>query len=67
MVTKPEILTAAAREHLSVWAKLDAVYRAMVALQDIPLRAIETMYPDPLVGRAAGDEPILQGRVDGSR
>ena len=37
----------------------------MVALQDIALRAIEAVYPHPLVGRAAGDKPVLQDGVDG--
>ena len=39
----------------------------MVAFQNIPLGAIKAMYPDPLVARAAGDEPVLENRMDGRR
>ena len=39
----------------------------MVALEDVPLCPVEAVYPHPLVARAAGDESILQDRMDRRR
>lgn len=52
-------LTASARIQFTVWAKLDAVDRAMMALQNLMLLTIDRVHADPFVCQTAGNEAVL--------
>jgi len=52
-------LTASARVQLTVWTKLDAMDRAVMALQNLTLLAIDRVHADPFICQAASNETIL--------
>ena len=58
-LSQREMLTASARIQFTIWAKLDAVDRAVMALQNLALLTIDRVHADPFVGETTGNETIL--------
>lgn len=52
-------LTASACVQFAVRTKLDAVDRAVMALENLTLLAIDRVYADPFICQATGNETIL--------
>lgn len=62
-----ELLTTAARIHLSIRTEFHAVNGTVVALQNLPLLSLYTMDPNPFVTCATCHKTILMNRVNRGR
>lgn len=60
-------LTTSTRVHLAVWAKLDAVNRTVVSLQNFAFLSVDPMNADPLVSQVSRDKPVLVDRMNRGR